>query len=51
MNVSHVKKLKIALGGTARNPADIEVLHDLKLEFAEIPITNLLNLCKNEVNC
>ena len=48
MNVSHIKKkLEIALGGTARNPADIEVLHNLKLEFAEIPITNLIHFKKN----
>jgi len=47
LNFSHVKKLKIALGGTARNPEDIEVLHNLRLEFAEIPIANLKNFKKN----
>ena len=47
MNLSHVKKLKIALGGTARNPEDIEVLHNLRLEFAEIAIANLKNFKKN----
>jgi sugar phosphate isomerase/epimerase len=36
-----VKKLEITLGGTARNPAEIEILHHLRLEFAEIPINNL----------
>jgi len=41
LNVSHKKKLRIALGGTARNPEDIEALHDLRLEFVEIPIDNL----------
>ena len=49
MNLSHVKKLKIALGGTARNPEDVEVLHNLRLEFAEIPIANLKNF-KNNIN-
>ena len=49
LNVSHVKKLEIALGGTARNPADIEVLHDLKLEFAEIPISNAIKF-KKDIN-
>ena len=47
MNLSHVKKLKIALGGTARNPEDVEVLHNLMLEFAEIPIANLIYFKKN----
>jgi len=39
--------LKIALGGTARNPEDVAVLHDLRLEFAEIPIANLIYFKKN----
>jgi len=48
LNVSHIKKkLEIVLGGTARNPADIEVLHNLKLEFAEIPISNVIKFKKN----
>jgi len=47
LKLSHVKKLKIALGGTARNPEDIEVLHNLRLEFAEIAIANLKNFKKN----
>jgi len=44
-----LKKLEIALGGTARNPADIEVLYNLKLEFAEIPISNVIKF-KNNIN-
>ena len=47
MNASHVKKLKIALGGTARNPEDVEALHNLKLKFAEISIDNLIYFRKN----
>jgi sugar phosphate isomerase/epimerase len=31
---------EIDLGGTARNPEDVASLHDLGLQFAEIPITN-----------
>ena len=30
----------ISLGGTARSPQDIELLHTLGLEFAEIPVTD-----------
>jgi sugar phosphate isomerase/epimerase len=45
--LSHVKKLEIALGGTARNPEDIEVLHNLRLEFAEISIEYLDYFKKN----
>jgi len=30
----------IHLGGTARSPEDVQRLHDLGLQFAEIPITN-----------
>ena len=41
------KKLEIALGGTARNPEDILALHDLGLEFAEIPISNVIKFKKN----
>jgi sugar phosphate isomerase/epimerase len=48
LNCSHgKKKLKIALGGTARNPEDVNVLHNLRLEFAEIPIYNLIYFKKN----
>jgi len=48
LNCSHgKKKLEIALGGTARNPEDVEVLHNLRLEFAEIPIFNVIKFKKN----
>jgi len=48
LNCSHGKKeLEIALGGTARNPEDVEALHNLKLKFAEIPISNVINFNKN----
>lgn len=47
MNINHVRKSRIALGGTARNPEDITVLHDLGLEFAEIPIGDLNKFKKN----
>jgi sugar phosphate isomerase/epimerase len=48
LNCSHIKKkLEIALGGTARNPVDIEVLHNLRLKFAEIPISNTTKFKKN----
>jgi len=47
LNASHVKKLKIALGGTARNPEDVEVLHNLRLNFAEIPISNAIKFKKS----
>lgn len=33
-------KDKIQLGGTARSPEDVESLHELGLQFAEIPITD-----------
>jgi len=48
LNCSHSKKeLEIALGGTARNPEDVEALHNLKLIFSEIPISNVINFNKN----
>ena len=47
MNCSHKKKLEVALGGTARNPVDIEVLHHLRLKFAEIPISNTIKFNKS----
>jgi len=48
LNCSHgKKKLKISLGGTAINPEDVNVLHNLRLEFAEIPIYNLIYFKKN----
>ena len=47
MNCSHVKKLEIALGGTARNPEDVEVLHSLRLNFAEIPVSNAIKFKKS----
>jgi len=48
LNCSHgKKKLEIALGGTARNPEDVEVLHNLRLEFSEIPISNVIKFKKN----
>lgn len=34
-------KNHILLGGTAHSPEDVKALHDLGLQFAEIPITNL----------
>ncbi|MBW1852657.1 MAG: sugar phosphate isomerase/epimerase [Deltaproteobacteria bacterium] len=34
------KKTQIHLGGTARSPEDVIALHELGLEFAEIPITD-----------
>jgi len=43
------KKLEIALGGTARNPEDVEVLANLRLKFAEIPIPNVIKF-KNNIN-
>ena len=33
--------LEITLGGTARNPEDVHILHKLGLKFAEIPIYNV----------
>jgi hypothetical protein len=48
LNDSHGKNiLEIALGGTARNPEDVRLLHNLKLKFAEIPINNVINFKKN----
>lgn len=50
MNCSHDnKKLEIELGGTARNPGDVVILHKLGLKFAEIPIYNSLQF-KNNIN-
>jgi len=50
LNCSHgKKKLEIALGGTARNPEDAEVLANLRLKFAEIPISNVIKF-KNNIN-
>lgn len=39
--------LEITLGGTARNPEDVYVLHNLGLKFAEIPINNVIKFKKN----
>ena len=47
MKSKPVRKSRIALGGTARNPEDVAVLHDLGLEFAEIPIGDLNKFKKN----
>ena len=47
MKSKPVRKSRIALGGTARNPKDVAVLHDLRLEFAEIPIGDLNKFKKN----
>jgi len=41
--------LKTALGGTARKPEDVAILHDLGLQFAEIPISDL-NKFKRNIN-
>jgi sugar phosphate isomerase/epimerase len=50
LNDSHGKNiLEITLGGTARNPEDVEVLHNLRLKFAEIPISNVIKF-KNNIN-
>jgi len=50
LNCSHVKKkLEIALGGTARNPDDVLALHDPRLKFAEIPISNEIKF-KGNIN-
>ena len=49
LNLSYGKKLMIALGGTARNPDDVLALHDLSLEFAEIPIQDT-NKFKKQIN-
>ena len=40
-------KLEIALGGTARNPEDVEVLANLRLKFAEFPIYNVIKFKMN----
>jgi sugar phosphate isomerase/epimerase len=47
LNLNYTTKLKIALGGTARNPEDVLALHELGLEFAEIPIEDLNRFKKN----
>ena len=48
MNCSHGnKELEIELGGTARNPGDVEILHKFGLKFAEIPIYNFIQFKKN----
>ena len=49
MNLGSVKRSKIALGATARNPEDVLRLHDLRLEFAEIAIQDLDNF-KKKIN-
>lgn len=40
MNIAEKKRGNIHLGGTARSPDDVVLLHELGLQFAEIPITN-----------
>ncbi len=35
-----IKEHQIHLGGTARSPEDVNALHELGLQFAEIPITD-----------
>lgn len=42
--------MKIHLGGTARNPEDVEKLEDLGLQFAEIPIVNPQKFKKNNID-
>jgi len=45
--------LEITLGGTARNPEDVHILHKLGLKFAEIPIYNVkkfINYIKEYLN-
>jgi len=37
----------IALGGTARSPEDVTVLHDLGLDFAEISLKDMSNFAKS----
>ena len=49
LNPGSVKRLRIALGATARNPEDVLRLHDLRLEFAEIAIEDLNNF-KKKIN-
>ena len=40
MNIAAKKRGNIHLGGTARSPDDVVLLHEFGLRFAEIPITN-----------
>jgi len=40
LNIAEKKKGNIHLGGTARSPDDVILLHEFGLQFAEIPITN-----------
>ena len=47
LNTNPVGRSGIALGGTARNPEDVAALHDLGLEFAEIPVGDLNEFKKN----
>jgi len=48
MNDSQGKNiLEITLGGTARNPEDVRLLHNLRLKFAEIPINNVIKFKEN----
>jgi sugar phosphate isomerase/epimerase len=37
----------IALGGTARNPEDVEMLYDLGLDFAEISLKDMSNFARS----
>jgi sugar phosphate isomerase/epimerase len=37
----------IALGGTARNPEDVAMLHDLGLDFAEISLKDMSNFARS----
>jgi sugar phosphate isomerase/epimerase len=37
----------IALGGTARNPEDVTMLHDLGLDFAEISLKDMSNFARS----
>lgn len=48
MNDSHGNNiLEITLGGTARNPEDVRLLHNLRLKFAEITIYNAIKFKNN----
>jgi sugar phosphate isomerase/epimerase len=48
LNDSHGKNiLEITLGGTARNPEDVRLLHNLRLKFAEITIYNAIKFKNN----
>ena len=40
LNIAAKKRGNIHLGGTARSPDDVVLLHEFGLRFAEIPITN-----------